>query len=72
MSNDHHGSIAQATPPAVDWHAWLRHWDAQQTAYLPDREGRFHAMEDVKRHAVPAKGGERLRNHGIMVRPIRL
>lgn len=47
MSKDHHGSVAQMTPPAVDWRAWLRRWDAQQTAYLPDREGRFHAMLEV-------------------------
>ena len=32
---------------AVDWQSWLRRWDAQQTAYLPDREARFTAMLDV-------------------------
>lgn len=31
----------------VDWTSWLRRWDAQQTAYLPDREERFTAMLDV-------------------------
>jgi SAM-dependent methyltransferase len=32
---------------AVDWVDWLRRWDVQQTAYLPDREVRFKAMLDV-------------------------
>ena len=36
-----------AMNPSVDWHQWLQRWDAQQTAYLPDREGRFRAMLDV-------------------------
>ena len=31
----------------VDWAGWLRRWDAQQTAYLPDREARFRAILDV-------------------------
>ena len=26
---------------SVDWHQWLQRWDAQQTASLPDREGRL-------------------------------
>ena len=34
-------------PSSIDWAAWLRRWDAQQTAYLPDREERFAAMLDV-------------------------
>lgn len=43
---------ASSTPPPddatpIDWHGWLRRWDAQQTAYLPDREERFNAMLDV-------------------------
>jgi trans-aconitate methyltransferase len=36
-----------ASPPAIDWSDWLRRWDAQQQAYLPDREERFAAMLDV-------------------------
>lgn len=33
--------------PIIDWAGWLRRWDAQQTAYLPDREARFTAMLDA-------------------------
>ena len=33
--------------PSIDWGMWLRRWDAQQAAYLPDREERFTAMLDV-------------------------
>ena len=36
-----------SAPAAVDWQAWLRRWDVQQTGYLPDREGRFAAMLDI-------------------------
>jgi len=35
------------TDAKIDWHSWLRRWDAQQTGYLPDREARFSAMLDV-------------------------
>jgi SAM-dependent methyltransferase len=38
---------------AVDWAAWLRRWDAQQTGYLPDREARFNAMLDVLEVLLP-------------------
>lgn len=31
----------------IDGAAWQASWDAQQTAYLPDREERFAAMLDV-------------------------
>lgn len=31
----------------IDWANWLRRWDVQQSAYLPDREERFAAMLDV-------------------------
>ena len=31
----------------VDWRAWLRRWDAQQTGYLLEREARFATMFDV-------------------------
>ena len=31
----------------TDWREWLRRWDAQQTGYTPDREGRFAAMFNV-------------------------
>jgi len=31
----------------IDWQDWLRRWDAQQTGYTPDREGRFTVMFDT-------------------------
>jgi SAM-dependent methyltransferase len=31
----------------MDWEAWQQRWDAQQEAYLPDREQRFTAMLDA-------------------------
>lgn len=31
----------------MDWKSWQQRWDAQQTAYLPDREERFTAMLDA-------------------------
>lgn len=31
----------------MDWEAWQQRWDAQQRAYLPDREERFTAMLDA-------------------------
>jgi len=37
----------------LDWHAWLRRWDAQQTGYIPDREDRFTAMLDVLEALLP-------------------
>lgn len=37
----------------VDWPAWLRRWDAQQTGYLPDREARFAAMFEVLEVLLP-------------------
>jgi SAM-dependent methyltransferase len=36
-----------ATAPATDWQRWLDRWEAQQGAYMPDREERFTAMIDV-------------------------
>ncbi len=41
------------TGPTIDWGAWLRRWDAQQAAYLPDREERFAAMLDVLSALLP-------------------
>jgi SAM-dependent methyltransferase len=38
---------AAGASDTVDWRAWLRRWDAQQTGYLPDREGRFEVMLDA-------------------------
>jgi SAM-dependent methyltransferase len=35
------------TATEIDWRAWLRRWDAQQTGYLPDREARFAIMFDA-------------------------
>jgi SAM-dependent methyltransferase len=31
----------------MDWEMWQQRWDAQQQAYLPDREERFAAMLDA-------------------------
>jgi len=31
----------------MDWESWQQRWDAQQLAYLPDREERFTAMLDA-------------------------
>lgn len=31
----------------MDWESWQQRWDAQQLAYLPDREERFTTMLDV-------------------------
>lgn len=46
-TNADEGDARDPIVPAIDWAAWLRRWDAQQTAYLPDREERFTAMLDV-------------------------
>jgi hypothetical protein len=37
----------------IDWQAWLRRWDTQQTRYLPEREERFTAMLDVLAALLP-------------------
>jgi SAM-dependent methyltransferase len=37
----------------IDWASWLRRWDAQQSAYLPDREVRFTVMLDVLADLLP-------------------
>ena len=39
----------QVLPPPtdIDWPNWLRRYDTQQAAYLPDSEERFTAMLDV-------------------------
>jgi len=34
-------------PVSTDWQAWLRRWDTQQAAYIPDRDARFEAMFDA-------------------------
>lgn len=47
MSHAHVGTVAQAAALPIDWHSWLKRWDVQQTAYLPEREARFTAMLDV-------------------------
>lgn len=33
--------------PTTDWRRWLDRWEAQQGAYMPDREERFAVMIDV-------------------------
>jgi SAM-dependent methyltransferase len=45
--------MTSATGPAVDWQAWLRRWDAQQSGYLPTRERRFTAMLDAVAALLP-------------------
>ena len=37
----------------IDWSAWLRRWDEQQTRYLPEREQRFQIMLDVLGEFLP-------------------
>jgi trans-aconitate methyltransferase len=37
----------------IDWQAWLRRWDAQQTHYLPEREERFTIMLNVLAALLP-------------------
>lgn len=37
----------------VDWHGWLRRWDAQQEGYVPHREARFAAMFDALADLLP-------------------
>jgi SAM-dependent methyltransferase len=39
--------------PQIDWQNWLARWDAQQSGYVPDREGRFTAMLDVLEVLLP-------------------
>jgi len=43
------------TSQSIDWQAWLRRWDAQQTGYLPQREARFTAMLEVLAILLPAQ-----------------
>jgi SAM-dependent methyltransferase len=38
----------------IDWHGWLRRWDAQQEGYVPEREARFTAMFDALAELLPA------------------
>jgi SAM-dependent methyltransferase len=40
-------AVTSALSAQVDWAAWLRRWDAQQTFYLPMREERFEVMFDA-------------------------
>ncbi|GAB3286421.1 class I SAM-dependent methyltransferase [Kineosporia babensis] len=40
----------------TDWEAWQQQWDAQQEAYLPDREERFAAMLDAVEASLLADG----------------
>lgn len=39
--------MTEIVASGTDWEAWQHQWDAQQEAYLPDREHRFAAMLDV-------------------------
>lgn len=44
-----------AAQKTLDWQAWLRRWDAQQTGLIPGREERFTAMLDVLDVLLPAR-----------------
>jgi len=37
----------------LNWEAWIRRWDRQQSGYLPDREQRFTAMLNVLEALLP-------------------
>lgn len=41
-------------PSTIDWHGWLRRWDAQQEGYVPEREARFAVMFDALAELLPA------------------
>jgi len=53
LSNPNHPNGVHQT--AIDWQNWLRRWEAQQNAQLPDREARFEAMLDVLGTLLPAE-----------------
>jgi trans-aconitate methyltransferase len=53
MPNQETSDVSQCLTTAVDWAAWLRRWDTQQTGYLPEREARFNAMLDVLEVLLP-------------------
>jgi SAM-dependent methyltransferase len=53
MPDQHTSDSRQDLSAAVDWVGWLRRWDVQQTAYLPDREARFNAMLDALEVLLP-------------------
>jgi len=42
--------------PATDWKEWLRRWDEQQQAFLPNRERRFQVMLDVLQATIGRRG----------------
>ncbi len=41
------GRTLGTTAPTTDWQRWLERWEAQQGAYMPDREERFAVMIDA-------------------------
>jgi SAM-dependent methyltransferase len=47
MPDQHASDFNHDLSADVDWVDWLRRWNVQQTAYLPDREARFTAMLDA-------------------------
>jgi SAM-dependent methyltransferase len=53
MPDQHASDVNHDLSAAVDWAAWLRRWDAQQSGYLPDREARFNAMLDALEVLLP-------------------
>lgn len=44
---------AEPRASGIDWHGWLRRWDAQQTGYIPHREERFAVMLNVLEELLP-------------------
>lgn len=46
-------TMMKSAQEAVDWNHWLARWDAQQTGYLPHREGRLEAMLSVLEVLLP-------------------
>lgn len=55
MPNQHADNFHPRLAAGVNWMDWLQRWDAQQAAYLPDREARFNAMLDVLDILLPAE-----------------
>jgi trans-aconitate methyltransferase len=47
MADPHSGDVQNNLVATVDGSAWVQRWDAQHTAYLPDREARLTARLDA-------------------------
>jgi SAM-dependent methyltransferase len=53
MPDQQASAFSQNLSGDIDWPGWLQRWNAQQTAYLPDRDARFNAMLDVLEVLLP-------------------